>query len=62
MKRYIEKPHIIEAYQTPIAIDVKSLSGITLHAEAGDFLVYCPDGDVCIYKPDVFNKMYEELV
>ena len=60
MKKYRKKPIVIEAYQTDVALDIKTLEGI-MHASIGDYIIIGVNGEQYPCKPDIFKKTYEEI-
>ena len=60
MKKYRKKPIVIEAYQTDVALDIKTLEGI-MHASVGDYIITGVNGEQYPCKPDIFKQTYEEI-
>lgn len=56
--KFRKKPVVIEAYQTNIPIDIKTLEGV-MHANPGDWIITGVNGEQYPCKPDIFEKTYE---
>lgn len=59
-KKYIKKPIVIEAYQTPVELTIHTLEG-DMKAMPGDFIITGVHGEQYPCKPDIFNETYEEV-
>lgn len=57
-RRYRKKPVIVEAYQTNVEVDIKTLEG-TMTASPGDYIITGIKGEKYPCKPDIFEKTYE---
>ena len=60
IKKYRKKPIVIEAYQTDVTFDIKTLEGI-MHASVGDYIITGVNGEQYPCKQDIFKKTYEEI-
>lgn len=58
MDKYRKKPVIIEAYQTPVELEIETLEGI-MHANKGDYIIIGVHGERYPCKPDIFEETYE---
>lgn len=58
MTKYRKKPVVIEAYQTDVALDIKTLEG-TMRAEPGDWIITGIAGERYPCKPHIFEATYE---
>lgn len=58
--KYRKKPIIIDAYQTPIELDIVTLEGV-MHADVGDYIITGVNGEKYPCKPDIFEKTYEKV-
>lgn len=59
-KRYVKKPIIIEAYVAEKEEFFETTEG-TLKADVGDFVIITFTGEKIPCKPDIFNRLYEEV-
>jgi len=59
MSKWRKKPIIIEAYQTKVIKDIKTLEG-TMRANIGDWIITGVNGEKYPCKPDIFEKTYEQ--
>lgn len=60
VKKYRKIPIILEAYQTDEEMDIETLEGV-MHASIGDYIVTGIKGEKYPVKPDIFEKLYEEV-
>lgn len=60
IKKYRKKPIVIEAYQTDVELDIKTLEGV-MHASVGDYIITGVNGEQYPCKPYIFEKTYEEI-
>lgn len=59
-KRYIKKPVIIDAYRAEKEEFFETTEG-TRKADVGDYVIIGFNGEKIPCKPDLFNKLYEEI-
>ncbi len=57
-QKFRKKPVIIEAYQTPVELNIETLEGV-MHASPGDYIITGVNGEQYPCKPDIFDKTYE---
>ncbi len=57
-RKYIKKPVVVEAYQTPMDMVVETLEG-RMHANAGDYIITGVRGEQYPCKKDIFEETYE---
>lgn len=55
------KPIVIEAYQTDEEMFYSTSRG-TLKSDRGDWIITSVNGEQYPCKPDIFKKMYEQVV
>lgn len=60
VKKYRKIPIVLEAYQTDEEMDIETLEGV-MHASIGDYIVTGIRGEIYPVKPDIFEKLYEEV-
>lgn len=60
VKKYRKIPIVLEAYQTDEEMDIETLEGV-MHASIGDYIVTGIKGEIYPVKPDIFEKLYEEV-
>lgn len=60
VKKYRKIPIVLEAYQTEEEMDIETLEGV-MHASIGDYIVTGIKGEKYPVKPDIFEKLYEEV-
>lgn len=60
VKKYRKIPIVLEAYQTDEEMDIETLEGV-MHASIGDYIVTGIKGEKYPVKPDIFEKLYEEV-
>ena len=60
VKKYRKIPVVLEAYQTDEEMDIETLEGV-MHASIGDYIVTGIKGEKYPVKPDIFEKLYEEV-
>lgn len=60
VKKYRKIPIVLEAYQTDEEMDIETLEGV-MHASIGDYIVTGIRGEKYPVKPDIFEKLYEEV-
>jgi hypothetical protein len=60
MPQYRKKPVVIEAYQTDVEVQIKTLEGI-MTADPGDFIITGVMGEKYPCKPDIFWLTYEPV-
>jgi len=60
MAKYRKKPVVIEAYQTDVAMTIKTLEG-DMFASPGDFIITGVKGEIYPCKPDIFEATYEKV-
>lgn len=58
MPKYRKKPVVVEAYQTDVELDIKTLEGI-MHANIGDWIITGVQGEQYPCKPDIFEETYD---
>jgi hypothetical protein len=58
MAKYRKKPVVIEAYQTPTRLEIKTLEGV-MTANPGDWIITGVKGEKYPCKPDIFEMTYE---
>ena len=61
VKKYRKIPIELEAYQTDVEMDIETLEGV-MHASIGDYIVTGIKGEKYPVKPDIFVKLYEEVI
>ena len=61
VKKYRKIPIVLEAYQTDEEMDIETLEGV-MHASIGDYIVTGVRGEKYPVKPDIFVKLYEEVM
>jgi hypothetical protein len=60
MAKYRKKPVVIEAYQTQIPIEIKTLEG-TMMGFPGDWIITGVKGEQYPCKNDIFEATYEKV-
>ena len=60
VKKYRKIPIVLEAYQTDEEMDIETLEGV-MHASIVDYIVTGIKGEKYPVKPDIFEKLYEEV-
>ena len=61
VKKYRKIPIELEAYQTDVELYIETLEGV-MHASIGDYIVTGIKGEKYPVKPDIFVKLYEEVI
>lgn len=59
-QKFRKKPIVIEAYQTEVAFEIKTLEG-NMQASPGDWIITGISGEQYPCKPDIFEKTYEPV-
>ena len=59
-QKFRKKPVVVEAYQTPVSIEIDTLEG-TMVAQAGDWIITGVHGEQYPCKPGIFEETYEPV-
>ena len=60
MAKFRKKPVVIEAVQTEVEVQIKTLEG-TMTANPGDWIITGVKGEKYPCKPDIFTATYEAV-
>lgn len=60
VQKFQKRPVIVEAYQTPKEMIIKTLEG-DMHASVGDWIITGVNGEQYPCKPDIFEKTYMKV-
>ena len=58
--KYRKKPVVIDAYQTDVEVEIKTLEGV-MRADPGDWIITGVKGERYPCKPDIFEATYDPV-